>query len=82
MKSSMSEEGKLVSIVIHGEQQGNLKGYRLFTMIVRNDLEFKKRNTRKLNIYLKNVICVPPLRSQRLPLKSFLKSRAGCDAPD
>lgn len=29
MKSSMSEEGKLVSIVIRGEQQENLKGYRI-----------------------------------------------------
>lgn len=29
VKSSMSEEGKLVSIVIHGEQQGNLKGYQI-----------------------------------------------------
>lgn len=43
VKSSTSEEGKLVSIVIHGEQQGNLKGYRLFTMIVRNDLDLKKK---------------------------------------
>lgn len=29
VKSSVSEEGKLVSIVTHGAQQGNLKGYQI-----------------------------------------------------
>lgn len=61
--------GKLVSIVIHGEEQGNLKGYRLFTMIVRNDLDLKKKKHKKVEyISEKCHRCVPPLRSQRLEL--------------